>query len=74
MTTQTNASGEYQVEHLIPDTYRVQAAATGFNASTVQSVVVYADTSPKVNLQLTVGAAASTVQVTTAAPLLYSAS
>lgn len=70
VTAQANASGEYQVEHLIPDTYRVQAAATGFNAATVQSVVVYADTSPKVNLQLTVGAAASTVQVTTAAPLL----
>ena len=70
VTTQTNGSGEYRVQHLIPDTYRVDAEATGFNKSTTESVVVYADTAPKVDMQLSVGAVSNTVKVTAAAPLL----
>ncbi len=68
--TTTNSSGDYRVDHLIPGTYSVQAEAPHFQNAVVPSVVVYADTAPKVNLQLQVGAASSTVQVTTAAPLL----
>lgn len=67
VTTQTNGSGEYRVQHLIPDTYRVDAEATGFNKSTTESVVVYADTAPKVDMQLSVGAVSNTVKVTAAA-------
>ena len=63
VTAQTNETGAYRVQHLIPDTYNVQAAATGFNSTVVQNVVVYADTSPEVNLQLAVGAVANTVEV-----------
>jgi hypothetical protein len=70
VTTTTNASGEYTVQHLIPDTYRVDAQAAGFSISSANNVIVYADTSPKVDIQLTVGAVSNTVNVTTAAPLL----
>ncbi len=73
VNSQTNASGDYRVEYLIPDTYRVEAAATGFNQGTVEHVVVFADTQPKVDVQLTVGAAANVVHVTSAAPLLNTA-
>ncbi len=73
VTSVANGSGEYQVQHLIPDVYRVVVTAPGFNQSTVQSVQVYADTQPKVDVQLAVGAVANTVQVTTAAPLLETA-
>ena len=52
VTATTNGSGDYQVQHLIPDVYRVQATATGFNAGTVEHVQVFADTQPKVNIQL----------------------
>lgn len=38
VTAQTNASGDYRVQNLIPDAYRVQATAQGFNQGTVESV------------------------------------
>jgi hypothetical protein len=62
-TTQTNESGEYRVQHLIPDAYRVEAGAQGFTKATVESVTVFADTAPEVNLQLAVGATTQTVTV-----------
>ncbi|HET6216092.1 MAG TPA: carboxypeptidase-like regulatory domain-containing protein, partial [Acidobacteriaceae bacterium] len=69
-TLQTNGSGEYTVQHLIPDVYQVEVTASGFAPGTVNNVVVYADTAPKADIKLTVGGASSTVTVTTAAPLL----
>jgi hypothetical protein len=69
-TTTTNASGDYRAEHLIPDTYAVDVIAPGFKKSTVPSVIVNADTAPKVDVQLQVGASTTTVQVTGGAPLL----
>src|ERR1700747_1602264 len=50
-TVQTDASGEYRVQHLIPDTCSVSAEASGFKKATNSDVVVYADTAPKVDLQ-----------------------
>lgn len=70
VTTQTSGDGQYRVQHLIPDTYRVDAEASGFTKVSADNVVVYADTSPKVDLSLQVGAAATTVTVSDAAPLL----
>jgi hypothetical protein len=69
-TVQTNGSGEYTVQHLIPDIYQVDVTAAGFAPGTVNNVVVYADTAPKADVKLVVGTASSTVTVTTAAPLL----
>jgi hypothetical protein len=69
-TVQTDASGEYRVQHLIPDTYSVSAEAGGFKKATNSDVVVYADTAPKVDLQLVPGAATESIVVTSAAPLL----
>jgi hypothetical protein len=68
--TQTGPSGDYRAEHLIPDTYSVQATAQGFQTAVANNIVVYADTSPKVNLQLVVGGADTTVEVTAGSPLL----
>jgi outer membrane receptor protein involved in Fe transport len=70
VTTQTNASGQYTMQHLIPDTYQVQVEVTGFQKATVDGIIVYADTSPKVDVQLTVGTVSQTVNVTSEAPLL----
>jgi len=69
-TAQTNESGEYRVDHLIPDTYSVTVEAANFQKSTVPGVIVYADTAPKVDVKLQVGSTTTTVQVTTAAPVL----
>src|ERR1700721_2760396 len=69
-TTQSNGSGEYRMQHLIPDVYRVDAEASGFTKGTVENVTVYADTSPEVNLQLGVGAVGTTVTVSGGPPRL----
>lgn len=70
VTTQSNGSGDYRVDHLIPDTYSVTAEAANFQKSTVDGVVVYADTAPKVDVTLQVGSSTTAVQVTGAPPLL----
>lgn len=70
VTVQSNASGLYRVQHLIPDTYNVQATAKGYGKTVVSNIVVFADTSPEVNVQLSVGGASETVTVTDQTPLL----
>jgi outer membrane receptor protein involved in Fe transport len=69
-SVKTNDSGEFRVQHLIPDVYSVQAEAPGFSKTQVNNVVVYADTAPQVNIQLAVGSTATNVVVTGGATLL----
>lgn len=70
VTVTANENGLYRAQHLIPDTYRITAEAAGYSKSIVESVVVYADTAPEVDIQLTIGDVSSTVTVTSAVPLL----
>ena len=70
VTAQANASGEFRVQHLIPDTYRVDAEASGFGKTSTENVAVFADTSPKVDMQLAIGGATTAVTVTGEASLL----
>ncbi len=70
VTTTTDGAGDFRVQHLIPDTYRVQAEAKGFDKASVENVIVYADTSPKVDIHLAVGSAANNVVVNGGATLL----
>jgi Carboxypeptidase regulatory-like domain/TonB dependent receptor len=66
----SSASGEYSVEHLIPDDYDVTATAQGFRVLGNKGLHVSADTSPKVDFKLEVGTTAETVNVIAAVPLL----
>jgi len=59
----TNAAGEYTVQHLIPDVYDVKVVVAGFQTAETKGIQVFADSSPKADIQLTVGAAAQTVTV-----------
>jgi hypothetical protein len=70
VTAQTSGDGQYRVQHLIPDTYKIDVSATGFTTGTENNVVVYADTAPKVDLKLSVGGATNTVTVSGRAPIL----
>jgi len=70
VTVQSGATGDYRVQHLIPDTYTISVQASGFKTSTTDNVVVYADTAPKVDVALATGSAQESVQVTSEAPLL----
>lgn len=63
ITVQSNSSGAYTVEHLIPDSYAIKIAAPGFASFETSGVNVSADTSPKVDAKLTVGDAGQTVSV-----------
>ncbi len=63
VTAQTNASGEYSVEHLIPDPYNVKVDANGFKAFVTTDIQVLADTSSKIDANLTIGSEAQVVTV-----------
>ena len=63
----TNASGEYSVQHLIPDTYDVKVTASGFQTGETKGIQVFADSSPQANIQLVVGGASQTVEVNASA-------
>jgi hypothetical protein len=68
--TTTNADGNYNVTHLIPDTYRVKAEGSGFKTFQTDNIQVFADASARVDGQLQVGGATETVEVTSEAPQL----
>ncbi len=67
--TTSNESGNYTLTHLIPDAYRVRVEAPGFKATESQ-VQVFADSSPRLDLQFQVGQTAETVTVTAEAEQL----
>jgi carboxypeptidase family protein/TonB-dependent receptor-like protein len=68
--TTTNASGNYNVTHLIPDVYTVKAEASGFKPFEATNITVSADTSLRLDGQFSVGGATETVEVTAEAPQL----
>jgi len=62
-TVQSNASGEFTADHLIPDTYEVKVAAQGFSGFDQTGLRIFADTSVKVTANLTVGATGDVISV-----------
>jgi hypothetical protein len=64
VTATSNASGDYTVEHLIPDTYDLKITATGFEGFEAKGITINADQSPKVDAALKAGSSAQTVEVT----------
>jgi len=59
----SNGSGDFTVDHLIPDTYDVTVAATGFEGFQQKGIRIFADTSVKVTPALKAGGASETVEV-----------
>ncbi len=68
--TTTNATGNYTVTHLIPDSYTVKVEAQGFKTATQGPVVVNADQGAKVDMPLQLGQVTEAVEVTGEAPQL----
>lgn len=62
-TVQSNGSGDFTADHLIPDTYDVKVEAAGFKGFQQTGIQLYADTSIKVQVVLTVGGSDQTVEV-----------
>jgi hypothetical protein len=61
--TVSNANGNYEVTHLIPDPYDIRAEAPGFKVFEAKNVHVYADQAIHVDVQLQVGAVKDVVTV-----------
>ena len=70
----TNQAGEYVAPNLIPGEYSVTVSHTGFESTTVASIILYVDERRAVDVELTVGAVTQNVQVEATAPLVQSES
>ena len=66
----TTKSGDYNITPLVPGTYTVTVSVKGFETYLQQNISVDALNTVAVNIKLTVGAADTTVTVTTAPPVL----
>jgi Carboxypeptidase regulatory-like domain len=70
-TTQSNASGNWSIDHLIPDVYDVTIEAPSFTTGESKSIDLHADTAQKVDVSLTPAGATTSVQVVaTETPIL----
>lgn len=63
ITVQSNGSGEFSAEHLIPDVYSVRVTAQGFKTFEQSGIRIFADTSVKVEAPLTIGGSDQVVEV-----------
>ncbi|SEF70726.1 Carboxypeptidase regulatory-like domain-containing protein [Bryocella elongata] len=63
VTMTTNASGEFVVSHLIPDTYDVKVGAAGFKGYEQKGLQIFADGTNTVSAILPVGTTNETVTV-----------
>jgi Carboxypeptidase regulatory-like domain/TonB dependent receptor len=62
-TVTSNASGDYNVPHLIPDVYDLKVTAKGFKSFEAKGISVEADTAPRIDPTLEVGGSSETVEV-----------
>jgi hypothetical protein len=63
VTATANESGEFRVDHLIPDVYSVSVDNPGFKKYEQNNIQVNADSSAKIDVILSVGTAGETVEV-----------
>jgi hypothetical protein len=63
VTATSNGSGDYSVPHLIPDVYDLKVTAKGFKIFETKGISVEADTSPRIDPSLQIGAENTTVEV-----------
>ena len=63
VTVTSNASGDYNVPHMIPDVYDLKVEAKGFKNFETKGIQVLADTAPRIDPMMDVGGASETVQV-----------
>jgi hypothetical protein len=69
-TTITNSSGEFIQTALPPDHYTVSVQSAGFDTATVAAFELNIDQRARFDVPLKVGTVSSSVEVTSAAPLL----
>ena len=70
----TNASGLYEVTHLIPGRYAVKAEHAGFKTVTVSNILLETSATVRADVRLEVGEVTTSVNVEAAAPVVNSES
>ena len=63
VTIPSNESGEFRIDHLIPDVYSVSVTQQGFKKYEQSNIQVFADQSMKLEIALSVGVAGEVVEV-----------
>jgi hypothetical protein len=69
-TIQTNGSGNYRIDRLVPDKYVVKVKAEGFGAAETDDVEVVANGAPKVDESMTIAGSNQQITVSSAPPAL----
>src|ERR1700758_2259017 len=68
--TVSSSQGAYLVPLLLPGTYRLEVSKSGFKVSVSRNISVHVTETATLNVQLQVGAAVQTVEVTASSVLL----
>jgi len=63
VTVTSNAAGDYNVPHLIPDVYDLKVSAKGFKSFETKGIQIEADASPRIDPTMDVGGSTETVEV-----------
>lgn len=66
----SGADGSWRVDHLVPDSYKVKVEAKNFSANETSAIDIHADSSQKLDLTLGVEGSATTINVSSEAPVL----
>jgi len=69
-TALTSSNGDYDVEHLIPGTYKIAVEMTGFKQSVSNDIALDIDQKAQMNFTLETGVASETVEVNSTPPLI----
>jgi hypothetical protein len=69
-STQTDAAGAYLVPGLLPDVYRIEVNASGFQTSAIKDLKLDVASTATENIQLQVGSVSQVVEVTGGVPLV----
>ncbi|PYX16543.1 MAG: hypothetical protein DMG84_07090 [Acidobacteria bacterium] len=63
LETLSNATGNYEISHLLPGQYSLKAEASGFKISEITGLPVHVDQATRVDLRLRVGGSSETIEV-----------
>ncbi len=73
-TATTNSDGRYTISNILVGTYNVKAENAGFQTATVSNITLQLNQVAKLDFSMQVGNVATTVEVTSAAPVLQTES
>jgi len=69
-TATTSGDGVYKVTNLVPGTYKVETAVSGFGPAKAENVIVEVGKTTGLDISLALGTATAEVQVTAEAPVI----